>query len=209
MLFSTFLFYQFAIFLIISAFFVVLSRNTVTSAMFLIFAFVNASALFLMIGAEFLAMLFIIVYVGAIAILFLFVVMMLDVDKKRQYNVRKYLPILSLISAIFITQIYIIAVSSLEPTKYLKKGYFFLSNYKINNEISNSKAIGDILYTDFFLQFQLVGLILFVAMIGAIVLTLKEKDKFKKVQIISDQVARKKKDSVEIVQVGSGKGVDV
>ena len=202
-------FYTFSIIAVISAIMVTASKNTVHSVFFLILDFISISCLFIMIGAEFLAMLFIIVYVGAIAILFLFVVMMLDVDKKRQYNVRKYLPILSLISAIFITQIYIIAVSSLEPTKYLKKGYFFLSHYKINNEISNSKAIGDILYTDFFLQFQLVGLILFVAMIGAIVLTLKEKDKFKKVQIISDQVARKKKDSVEIVQVGSGKGVDV
>jgi NADH-quinone oxidoreductase subunit J len=209
MLFSTILFYQFSLFLIISALFVVLSRNTITSAMFLIFAFVNASALFLMIGAEFLAMLLIIVYVGAIAILFLFVVMMLDVDTRREYNIKKYIPILSLISAIFIIQVYIIADKSLEPTKFMENGYYFLSHYKINPAISNTKALGDILYTDFFLQFQISGLILFVAMVGAIVLTLKEGDNFKRVQNISKQIFRKKEDSVEIVKVETGKGLDV
>jgi NADH-quinone oxidoreductase subunit J len=209
MLFSTILFYQFSLFLIISALFVVLSRNTITSAMFLIFAFVNASALFLMIGAEFLAMLLIIVYVGAIAILFLFVVMMLDVDTRREYNIKKYVPILSLISSIFIIQIYIIADKSLEPTRFMEKGYYFLAHYKINPSISNTKALGDILYTDFFLQFQISGLILFVAMIGAIVLTLKEGDNFKKSQNISKQVFRKKEDSVEIVNVETNKGIDV
>ena len=209
MLFSTILFYQFAILLILSAIFVVISRNTITSAIFLIFAFVNASALFLMIGAEFLAMLLIVVYVGAIAILFLFVVMMLDVDTKREYNIRKYIPILSLISAIFITQIYVIASNSLQIDEVTGEAYFLFREYKILPEVANSKAIGDVLYTNFFLQFQISGLILFVAMIGAIVLTLKENDNFKRLQSIPKQVARKKEEAIEIVKVERDKGIDV
>tara|TARA_B110000259_G_scaffold88931_1_gene103396 strand:- start:6927 stop:7556 length:630 start_codon:yes stop_codon:yes gene_type:complete len=209
MLFSTILFYQFSILLILSSIFVVFSKSTITSAMFLIFAFVNASALFLMIGAEFLAMLLIIVYVGAIAILFLFVVMMLDVEAKKEYNLKKYVPVLSLVSVVFVTQIYIILSNSLKPDEITGKAYFFLKHHRMPDDISNAKAIGNILYTEFFLQFQLSGLILFVAMIGAIILTLKESDNFKKVQNISKQVFRRKEDSIEIIKVKSNKGLDV
>lgn len=209
MLFSTILFYQFSILLILSSIFVVFSKSTITSAMFLIFAFVNASALFLMIGAEFLAMLLIIVYVGAIAILFLFVVMMLDVEAKKEYNLKKYVPVLSLVSVVFVTQIYIILSNSLKPDEITGKSYFFLKHHRMPDDISNAKAIGNILYTEFFLQFQLSGLILFVAMIGAIILTLKESDNFKKVQNISKQVFRRKEDSIEIIKVKSNKGLDV
>jgi NADH-quinone oxidoreductase subunit J len=130
---------------------------------------------------------------------------MLDVDTKKQYNLRRYIPILSLISAVFIVQIYIIAQKSLTSEEV----YYFMSHFKINPQISNTKNIGDVLYTDFFFQFQLSGLILFVAMVGAIVLTLKEGDNFNKVQNISKQVFRKKKDSVKIVEVKTGQGLDI
>lgn len=209
MLFSTLLFYKFSFLLILSSILVVTARNTITSAMFLIFAFVNASALFLMLGAEFLAMLLIIVYVGAIAILFLFVVMMLDVDQKKNIEVKKYLPILALISIVFIIQICIITSDALKPTEFLEKGYYFYAHYKFPADITNSKAIGDILYTDFLLQFQISGLILFVAMVGAIILTLKDADPEKKNQIIAKQVFRKKEDSITTIKVESGKGLDV
>jgi NADH-quinone oxidoreductase subunit J len=209
MLFSTLLFYQFSILLIISSLFVVISKNTITSAMFLIFAFINASAIFLMLGAEFIAMLLIIVYVGAVAILFLFVVMMLDVDQRKNYTIKKYTTIFSLIGVVFLAQIYIIAKKSLIPTELLPKGYYFMSHIKISENITNSKAIGNSLYTDFFFQFQISGLILFVAMIGTIVLTLKENNNFNRVQKISKQVYRDRKKSVTLTNPEYGKGLDV
>ena len=183
---------------------VVTSRNMVYSVMFLILSFLNASALFLLVGAEFFAMLLIIVYVGAVAVLFLFVVMMLNVDRveiKSQIN--RGLPLLILVSLVIFTEIFLmIKFSSI-------KLYDTAIAFPTPSDVSNVKAIGNVLYTDFILPFQLAGGVLFVAMIGAIALTLKEEVRFIKKQNISNQVSRTKSNSLEIVKVKSGEGIDL
>ncbi len=175
----------------------------VHAVMFLVLAFLNASALFLLLGAEFLAMLLIVVYVGAIAVLFLFVVMMLNIDVAVKEEINRKRPILILVGVVMFFEIILItkfsAVKSYE-TKLL---------FPTPTEIHNTKAIGNILYTDFILPFQLAGGVLFVAMIGAIVLTLKDETRFIKKQKISDQVFRDKKNSVEIVKVKIGEGINL
>jgi len=198
------LFYLFSFILIASALVVVSARNTVHSVMFLVLAFLNAAALFLLLGAEFLAMLLIIVYVGAIAVLFLFVVMMLNVDFKQETKkISRHLPVLMLIGVVMFFEIFLITKFSgirLYETKIL---------FPTPTDITNTKAIGNLLYTDFILPFQLSGAILFVAMIGAIVLTLKEETRFIKKQKICDQVFRTKANSLEIVKVKSGAGINL
>jgi len=183
---------------------VVATRNMVYSVMFLILCFVNAAALFVLVGAEFIAMLLIVVYVGAIAVLFLFVVMMLNVDvKATKEKANKYLPILIMTGIVLFVEIILIAKFS------TLKLYSTTSLYEINANISNVEAIGNVLYTDFVIPFQLAGAILFVAMIGAIALTLKEDNKFLKKQVISNQTARNKNNSIEITKVKSGEGIDL
>ena len=172
--------------------------------MFLILAFFNASALFILLGAEFIAMLLIVVYVGAIAVLFLFVVMMLNVDMAAiKTKINKHIPILICFSAILFLEIFLILrVSTIYP--YEKNQL-----YPIVAEVSNVKALGNILYTDFFLPFELAGGILFVAMIGAIVLTLSQRKRVMKKQKISDQVFRNKENSLEIAKVKIGEGINL
>ncbi len=202
--FTLTLFYLFSFVLLSSAFVVVSTRNTVYGVMFLVLAFINAAALFVILGAEFLAMLLIIVYVGAIAVLFLFVVMMLNVDRieiKKEIDRKK--PVLILVSLILFAEIFLI-------TKFSNvKAYAVKSLFPIPTNIPNSKAIGNVLYTDFILPFQLAGAVLFVAMIGAIVLTMKEETRFIKKQKIVDQVLRNKNNSLEVVKVKSGEGIDI
>lgn len=200
--FTLILFYIFSSILIFSALIVVSTRNMIYCVLFLILAFFNAAALFIILGAEFVAMLLIIVYVGAIAVLFLFVVMMLNVDKSELHKkIRKTTPILISILAILILEIGLILKVS------------FIGDYKkmaifpINSEITNTEAIGQVLYTDFFLAFQIVGAILFVAMIGAIVLTSNDKLRFIRKQKIADQIFRNKENSLKIIKVQSGKGI--
>ncbi len=202
--FTLILFYLFSLVLISSAIVVVSSRNMVHCVMFLILAFLNAAGLFVILGAEFLAMLLVIVYVGAIAVLFLFVVMMLNVDKSElKKRVNKTIPILiSLVLVLFLEIFLIIKVS-------LIGDYSRASLFPITESTQNTQAIGNILYTDFFLPFQLSGAILFVAMIGAIVLTLSEKTRFMRKQKISDQTMRNKENSLEIVKVKSGEGIEL
>ena len=198
------LFYLFSFVMISSALVVVSARNMVHSVIFLILAFLNAAALFILLGAEFLAMLLIVVYVGAIAVLFLFVVMMLNVDRKKvAQEINRRLPILMLIVAVMFFEIFlIIKFSSIKfyDTKIL---------FPTPSDIYNTKAIGNVLYTDFILPFQLSGAILFVAMIGAIVLTLKDETRFIRKQKISDQIARNKENSLRIVKVKSGEGIKI
>ena len=205
MTFTLFLFYVFSSVLLSSAFVVVSTRNTVHSVMFLILAFFNAAALFILLGAEFLAMLLVVVYVGAIAVLFLFVVMMLNVDKKEileRSNLK--LPILLLVSLVMFCEIILIVkMSDVKPydTKIL---------FPTANNISNVKALGNVLYTDFILPFQLAGGVLFVAMIGAIVLTLKDhSDRFIRKQNIFEQTSHTKANSLEVVKVQSGQGINI
>lgn len=198
------LFCLFSFILIASALVVVSAKNMVHSVMFLVLCFINASGLFILLGAEFIALLLIVVYVGAIAVLFLFVVMMLNVDfDDAKHKINRHLPVLMLVGLVMFVEIMMIVKFSsvkLYATKTL---------YPIQNEVSNVKAIGNLLYTDFILPFQLSGCILFVAMIGAIVLTLKDETRFIKKQRICDQVARTKANSLEIVKVKSGEGIDL
>ncbi len=204
MSFALILFYLFSLVLLSSAIVVVSTRNMVHCVMFLILAFLNAAALFILLGAEFLAMLLIVVYVGAIAVLFLFVVMMLNVDTKEiKLKISRYTPLLIMVLLILLVEIFLIIRISLVGN------YMQISLYQIMPDVPNSKAIGNILYTNFFLPFQLSGAILFVAMIGAIVLTLREKTRFIRKQKISDQVFRNKENSLEIVKVKSGEGIEI
>jgi len=200
------LFYLFSAILICSALVVVSTKNTIYSVMFLILAFFNAAGLFVLLGAEFLAMLLVIVYVGAIAVLFLFVVMMLNIDQnpKIKEGINKYKYLVILISGILFIEIILIIQSST-----MLFGSHSSASLPIVQNISNTKAIGDVLYTKFIYPFQLSGLILFVAMIGAIALTLRDQDRFIKKQNIGEQIARTKSSSFELVKVENGAGIDI
>lgn len=204
MTFIEIIFYLFSFILIASAVTVISAKNTVHSVLFLVLAFLNAAALFILLGAEFLAMLLVVVYVGAIAVLFLFVVMMLDVDSKKiKGSINRHIPVLILVAIVMFAEIFmIIKVSSV-------KFYETSTLYPIPKNIPNINAIGNVLYTDFLLPFQLSGGILFVAMIGAIVLTLKDETRFVRKQKIRDQVFRSQKNSIEVVKVKSGVGIDL
>ena len=197
-------FYLFAFIMIASALMVVASRNPVHSVLFLILAFFNASALFLLTGAEFLSMILLVVYVGAVAVLFLFVVMMLDVDfAELKKGALQYAPVGALIGVIVAAELIVVfAGYNLTPqlgTSAAQPTPDFL-------ERSNTQALGDILYTDYVFYFQIAGLVLLVAMIGAIVLTLRHKPNVRR-QSISAQVARTPETAIEIKQVESGKGI--
>jgi NADH-quinone oxidoreductase subunit J len=175
----------------------------VHAAMFLVLAFLNAAALFVLIGAEFLAMLLIIVYVGAIAVLFLFVVMMLNVDIAKKTEANRKRPLLVLVGIVLFCEVLLLTKFSAIKT------YNTTSLFPTPMDITNAKAIGNILYTDFVLPFQLAGAVLFVAMIGAIVLTMKEETRFIRKQKIYDQTSRNKANSLEIVSVKIGQGIDL
>jgi NADH-quinone oxidoreductase subunit J len=178
-------FYLFSAVMIASAFIVIVARNPVHSVLFLILAFVNAAGLFMIAGAEFLAMILIVVYVGAVAVLFLFVVMMLDVDfAELKQGFLQYLPIGSLIGiGVLIELVLIVGAWAVAPSS---PG---ASPTAVAPEISNTAALGQILYTKYFYLFQAAGLVLLTAMIGAIVLTLRHKPDVKR-QVIADQNAR-------------------
>ncbi len=201
--FPLILFYIFASVLIASSIVVISSRNMIVAIMFLILAFINASALFVLLGAEFIATLLIVVYVGAIAVLFLFVVMMLDIDIKIKNAVNKKRPIFILISAIMFFEI--LVISNFSRVKF----YETKTLYPINQDIGNVESIGKVLYTDFALPFEIAGAILFVAMIGAIVLTLKDEMRYIRKQQIGQQVARNKSTSIEIVKVEPNTGINL
>ncbi|HEY8381675.1 MAG TPA: NADH-quinone oxidoreductase subunit J [Microvirga sp.] len=196
-------FYLFATVTIASAFMVIASRNPVQSVLFLILAFVNAAGLFLMMGAEFLAMILIIVYVGAVAVLFLFVVMMLDVDfAELRQGFLQNLPIGGLIGIIFLIElIAVISTYVLDPGLIRSVG-----TAPIATGVTNTEAIGQVLYTRYFYFFQAAGLILLVAMIGAIVLTLRERVGVKR-QDISKQNARLQEEAVSLQKVPFRQGL--
>lgn len=203
------LFYLFSGVLLLSALVVVSTRNTIHSVMFLILAFFNAAGLFVLLGAEFLAMLLVIVYVGAIAVLFLFVVMMLNVDDnenstnlKKGFN--KYSLLAFLLAGILFVEIFLMLQSSaLMFDQNIRKAVVTPA------DITNTEALGNILYTKFIYPFQISGMILFVAMIGAIVLTIRDQDRFIKKQVIGKQVERTRSDSVKLVKAESGKGINI
>jgi NADH-quinone oxidoreductase subunit J len=194
-------FYLFSTVMIGSAFMVIAARNPVHSVLFLILAFVNAAGLFLILGAEFLAMLLVIVYVGAVAVLFLFVVMMLDVDfAELKQGFLQYLPVGSLIGAIVLIEL-VLVLSSWSASS----ASVGAAGAPTPSDVSNTLAIGRVLYTKYVYFFQAAGLVLLTAMIGAIVLTLRHKPDVKR-QVIGDQNERDKSD-VKLQKVPSRAGV--
>ena len=201
-------FYIFSIIAIISAIMVTVSKNTVHSVFFLILDFISISCLFIMIGAEFLGMIMLIVYVGAVAVLFLFVVMMLNVaQQKSQWFISKessrHIPVGLLISVIIFFELIIV----IGGWKY-KPDLFNSENLLIEQEISNTHSLGQILYTDYIHIFQISGMILLVAMIGAIVLTFRQREGVKK-QSYLKQISRERIEGVEVLEVASNKGVKI
>jgi len=202
MILSALFFYLFAGICVASAVMVVTSRNPVHSVLFLILAFVNASGLFLLLGAEFLAMILVVVYVGAVAVLFLFVIMMLDVDfAELRQGFLEYLPFGLLIGFIFLAELLLVAGGWVISPSVAKT-----ITAPIPGTISNTEALGLVLYTRYIHYFQLAGLVLLVAMIGAIVLTLRHKPSVKR-QDINAQNARGKASAMTVRKVASGQGL--
>ena len=201
-------FYFFSTIAVFSAVMVVVSRNTVYSVFFLILIFVSISILFIMIGAEFLGMIMLIVYVGAVAVLFLFVVMMLNVveQKKRQFTRKGLINNIS-VGAIVGIIIFLELLVVIGGWKY-KDNFFPLSEINISQEISNTHAIGSVLYTEYIHLFQISGMILLVSMIGAITLTFSKRDNVRR-QNYLEQLEREKSSAVSLVEVESEKGVKI
>jgi len=196
-------FYLFAGIAIAAAAMVITSRNPVHSVMFLILTFFNAAALFVLMGAEFLAMILVVVYVGAVAVLFLFVVMMLDINfvKMREGFIR-YLPVGAAIGVILLAELIFIGANwVISPEAPLLAGAS-----TADSDVTNTEALGRLLYTEYVYFFQAAGMVLLVAMIGAIVLTLRSREGVKK-QSITKQLDRRREEGVEIKQVQSGSGI--
>jgi NADH-quinone oxidoreductase subunit J len=195
-------FYLFAGVCVAAAFMVIASRNPVHSVLYLILAFFNAAGLFVMMGAEFLAMILVVVYVGAVAVLFLFVVMMLDVDfAELRQGFLNYMPVGLLVVGIVIGELLFVALTwVIAPDAPKALGS------PIPGNITNTEALGRVLYTQYVYYFQGAGVVLLIAMIGAIVLTLRHKPSVKR-QNIADQVARTKDTAMEVRKVQSGQGL--
>ncbi|MDE0813368.1 MAG: NADH-quinone oxidoreductase subunit J [Alphaproteobacteria bacterium] len=197
-------FYLFAFVAVAAGVMVISSRNPVHSVLFLILAFFNAAGLFVLMGAEFLAMILVIVYVGAVAVLFLFVVMMLDINYvEMREGVLQYLPIGALIGIVLLAELAVIGGSWVVLP--LSEAASAMPTPPID-QVTNTNALGRLVYTHYIYLFQAAGLILLVAMIGAIVLTLRDREGVRR-QRISDQVDRKVADTIEIVKVVPGSGV--
>ncbi|HWG05053.1 MAG TPA: NADH-quinone oxidoreductase subunit J [Beijerinckiaceae bacterium] len=200
---ATFFFYLFSLVMIASAFMVISARNPVHSVLFLILAFVNASGLFVLMGAEFLAMILVVVYVGAVAVLFLFVVMMLDVDfVELKQGFLQYLPIGALIGIIVAIELIVVVGDwTVSPAAVAAP-----NGVPIVANVSNTMALGQVLYTKYLYLFEAAGLVLLTAMIGAIVLTLRHRPSVKR-QDIAAQNARTPAEAVEIRKVPSRAGI--
>ena len=187
-------FYMFSAVMLGAGLMVVVSRNPVFSVLFLILAFFNAAGLFVLIGAEFIAMLLVVVYVGAVAVLFLFVVMMLDINfAEMRAGFQKYLPLGLVVGGILVFEL----VAAIYGDAF--KG----ASLPAMPEISNTRALGNVLYTKYMYLFQVAGLILLVAMIGAISLTMRKRPGVRR-QVIAEQNARSRAESVEVVEVPVG-----
>ena len=205
MIAHAFFFYFFSFIAVVSAIMVTVSKNTVHSVFFLILDFISISSLFIMIGAEFLGMIMLIVYVGAVAVLFLFVVMMLNVAKQKNTWFKSstdsaHIPIGLLVSIIIFFEVIIV----IGGWKYKPE----LSNKIIFSDITNTHSIGNVLYTDYIHLFQLSGMVLLVAMIGAIVLTFRKREGLKR-QSYFKQLSRERNAGVSLVNVKSHQGVKI
>lgn len=197
-------FYLFAAITVAAGFMVIAARNPVHSVLFLILAFFNSAALFVLLGAEFVAFILVIIYVGAVAVLFLFVVMMLDIDfAELRSGFLQYLPIGALVGFILLIELLLVVGSwfiAPEATGVLGAPAPAFS------EVHNTRALGQIIYTQYVYLFQAAGMVLLVAMIGAIVLTLRHNPNVRR-QVIRNQVARKREDAVEMKKVEPGQGL--
>ena len=203
MIIQTLAFYLFSAVTVFAAVMVISSKNPVHSVLFLILAFFNSAGLFVLLGAEFLAMILVVVYVGAVAVLFMFVVMMLDINiAELKQGFLQYLPLGGVVGLILLLEL------------ILSLGGFIISSQSQSsiaaprpnaNEVTNTEAIGNLIYTNYIYFFQAAGLILLVAMIGAIVLTHRSRENVRK-QNISDQINRRPEDTIEIKKVTTGSG---
>ena len=201
-------FYFFSVIAIISAIMVTASKNTVHSVFFLILDFISISCLFILIGAEFLGMIMLIVYVGAVAVLFLFVVMMLNVaQQQNQWFLSEtssgHIPVGLIISSIIFFELIIV----IGGWKY-KPDLVNQTDISLDNSISNTHSLGQVLYTDYIHIFQISGMILLIAMIGAIVLTYRQREGVKKQSYVK-QISRERSEGVEVLEVASNKGVKI
>ena len=204
MIVSAIAFYVFAAMAVAAGFMVIAARNPVHSVLFLILTFFNAAALFVLLGAEFLAMLLVVVYVGAVAVLFLFVVMMLDIDfAQRRQGFLQYLPVGGLVGFILLVELLLVAGAWVITPDALQVA---ASPAPALEQVANTRALGQILYTQYAYLFQAAGLVLLVAMIGAIVLTLRHRPDIKR-QVIARQVGRKRNEGVELKDVTPGQGI--
>ena len=195
-MFPALLFYIFSLSIIASALMVIFSKQPINSVLFLIFSFINASGLFLLAGAEFLALIIVIVYVGAVAVLFLFVIMMLDFNPDNiKEETKKYLPIGLMVGGVLFFEIILMMYS---PELFSKD--FQIIGRIVETDLTNTEILGNLIYTEYFLQFQMAGFILLVAMIGAIVLTLRHRDYVRR-QVISDQISRDSSTSIELIAI--------
>ena len=207
MLAHTFFFYFFSVIAIFSALMVITARNTLNSVFFLILDFISVGCLFIMIGAEFLGMILLIVYVGAVAVLFLFVVMMLNVAQQKQswFIGRKsnHIPTGILVGLLIFLELLVVVGG----WKY-KDNVVSSSKLSINNDVSNTHQIGNVMYTEYILFFQLSGVILLLSMIGAILLTYRKRENVKKQSYIN-QISREKETSIALKEVKFNEGVNI
>lgn len=208
MIVQALIFYLFAAITVASAVMVISARNPVHSVLFLILAFFNSAGLFILMGAEFLAMILVVVYVGAVAVLFLFVVMMLDIDFIRlREGVLQYLPIGALVGLVLLAELAIVVGGHFMDAGVVgvHGGVAALPGPAVG-EVENTRMLGQLIYTKYFYLFQAAGLVLLVAMIGAIVLTLRQREGVRR-QRVPDQLARRREKTVEVVKVPTGGGV--
>jgi NADH-quinone oxidoreductase subunit J len=196
-------FWMFAVVAVASGAMVITARNPVHSVLFLILAFFNAAGLFVLLGAEFLAMILVVVYVGAVAVLFLFVVMMLDINfVELRQGFQRYLPVGGLIGLVLLCELFLVLVAGWSPGEPVKTTV----SAPASDTVSNTVALGQLLYTRYVYAFQAAGVILLVAMIGAIVLTLRAREDVRR-QKIATQIARARRETIELVKVRPGEGV--
>ncbi len=197
-------FYLFAAIVVASGVMVISARNPVHSVLFLILAFFNAGGLFVLMGAEFLAMILVVVYVGAVAVLFLFVVMMLDINfTELRQGFLQYLPIGALVGIILLAElIMVVGTWVLTP----EAGLVISLPIAPPDQVTNTQALGEVLYTKYIYLFQAAGLVLLVAMIGAIVLTLRKREGVRR-QNIGEQISRPRESTIEIKNIPSGSGI--
>jgi len=197
-------FYAFAAIAVAAGVMVVAARNPVHSVLFLILTFFTTAALFVLIGAEFLAMVLIVVYVGAVAVLFLFVVMMLDINfVELREGFLQYMPIGVLVGIILLVELLMVLGTASMSPEIIARGSEPIPDLV---QRQNTAAIGDEIYTKYIYMFQTAGMILLVAMVGAIVLTLRQRAGVRK-QVVADQLARRREDAVELKKVQPGRGI--